>query len=375
MFFKVQNKDIYMTSSELNLQNDKADIDLDEVDTRLGSLDEVKERTREISYMGAKVVDLGRIDEVVEGVSGSDIWKGHYSLADRLNETGTEADLRLNELDRAKELLAVSFVPTPKEAAIRCIHAGQIADYNSDSASDYGRHLGPQFPAGTIGFGISRRLAMPSSELNDAVLLEDFEAESKVAYDLGFKPGNHQGMNATEAATGCGAVDGAKEILDIFSDSKRSEAAKKVTIELISAVYGKEAVKMDLIDQVYTQGAKLAVAKDAYLPSKKEMLELVEGENPKGAPRLGSNDNTAFIVVNNLPNTTLHTDEFDSKTDNNIKAFSLDLWHIQEVADASFENKDDKYRFTVAAVAFTVMAAMTLTDGTLRLIARTPDAK
>jgi len=105
------------------------------------------------------------------------------------------------------------------------------------------------------------------------------------------------------------------------------------------------------------------------------MLDLVEGENPKGAPKLGSNDNTAFIVVNNQPNTTLHTDEFDAKTNNNIKAFSLDLWHIQEVAGASFDNEDDQYRFTVAAVSFTVMAAMTLTDGTLRLIARTPDSK
>ena len=33
-----------MASSELNLQNDKAGIDSGEVDTRLGSLDEVKER-------------------------------------------------------------------------------------------------------------------------------------------------------------------------------------------------------------------------------------------------------------------------------------------------------------------------------------------
>jgi hypothetical protein len=364
-----------MASSELNLQNDKAGIDSGEVDTRLGSLDEVKERTREISYMGAKVLDLGIIDEVTEGVSGKDIWKGHYSLADRLNETGTDSDLNLNELQRATELLSESFVPTPKEAAIRCIHAGQIADYNSENATDFGRHLGPQFPAGTIGFGISRRLAMPSSDLKTAELVEDFDAESKIAYNLGFKPGNHQGMNATESATGCGAVDGAKDILDIFADSKRSEAAKKVTVELISAVYGEEAVKMDLIDQVYAHGVKLADVKNSYIPSKKDMLDLVEGKNPKGAPRLGSNDNTAFIVVNNEPNTTLHTDEFDAKTNNNIKAFSLDLWHIQQVANETFSNSDDQYRFTVAAVSFTVMAAMTLTDGTLRLIARTPDAK
>jgi hypothetical protein len=363
------NSKEFMTAISSSSNTEKA------TSIKTNSLKDIESRLGEISYLGAKVTDLGIIDEVAKDVSGRNIWSGHYSLADRLNETGTETDIRLSDLDRAKELLSVSFVATPKEAAVRCIHAGQIAGYNSDSATSFSRQLGPQFPAGTIGFGISRRLAMSETDLSDADLAQDFKIESGIAYKLGFKPGNHQGLNATESATGCGAVDGAKDILDIFADDKRSEAAMKVTIELISAVYGRDAVNEALIDQVYEQGKKLASVKDSYIPSKQDMLGLVESENPEGAPKLGSNDNTAFIVINNEPNTTLHTDEFDAKTNNNLKAFSLDLWHIQEVANKTFSNSDDRYKFTVAAVSFTVMAAMTLTDGTLRLIARTPDVK
>ena len=103
------------------------------------------------------------------------------------------------------------------------------------------------------------------------------------------------------------------------------------------------------------------------------MLALIQTANKLGAPKLDNNANTAFLVINAEPGTTLHTDEFDAKTDNRSKAFSLDLWNVVDVAKACYEKENDQQRFIAASVAWSVMAAMTLTDGTLDLLARMPD--
>ena len=44
-----------------------------------------------------------------------------------------------------------------------------------------------------------------------------------------------------------------------------------------------------------------------------------------------------------------------------------------DVAKACYEKENDQQRFIAASVAWSVMAAMTLTDGTLDLLARMPD--
>jgi len=335
------------------------------------SLVDIKNRLGEISYMSARIVNLGNIDEIVPNCSGKDIWVGAISLDQRI----AESDIDRSEINRGLEVLSGSFVQTKKNAPIRCIHAGQKIGYDSDSVSDFERPLGPQFPAGNIGLAIVHGIVEVGrgNVINESLFESDFDAEAEVTEKLGFSVGNHQGEHATEDKTGCGAVDGAKDILGIFEDEKRSKAALSLTSELLTAAFGEDKHLIKAAAEVFDDAKFIATDKDTYLPTKKDMLDLIETSNKVGAPKLDNNSGTTFLVINAEAGMTLHTDEFDAKTENRSKAFSLDLWNVVDVAEASYDKKNDQQRFIAASVAWSVMAAMTLTDGTLNLLARMPD--
>jgi len=350
-----------------------ADVDKFEKITKTGgdALVDIKNRLGEISYMGAKIASLGNINQITPDAIGKDIWVGAISLEQRI----TESDISSSELSHATEILTESFVKTKKGAPVRCIHAGQKLGYNPNKVSDFERPLGPQFPAGNIGLAIVHGIVEVGrgNVVNDSLFESDFEAEAEVTKKLGFSVGNHQGEHATENKTGCGAVDGAKDILGIFEDEKRSKAALAITSELLTAAFGEDKHLIKAADEVFDDAKFIATDKDIYLPTKKDMLDLIETSNKVGAPKLDNNANTTFLVINAEAGTTLHTDEFDTKTENRSKAFSLDLWNVVDVAEASYDKKNDQQRFIAASVAWSVMAAMTLTDGTLNLLARMSD--
>jgi hypothetical protein len=335
------------------------------------SLENIKSRLGEISYMGAKIVALGNVDQIVPESSGKEIWSGAISLDQRI----ADSEIDRNELSRASEILSESYIKTIKDAPVRCIHAGQKLGYDSDKVSDFQRPLGPQFPAGNVGLAIVHGIVEVGrgSVVNSSLFETGFDAAAEATEKLGYTIGNHQGEHATEEKTGCGAVDGAKDILKIFLNEKRAKAAQSITEELLTAAFGENKYLMKASREVFDDAKFIATEKDAYLPSKKDMLALIQTANKSGAPKLDNNANTAFLVINAEPGTTLHTDEFDAKTDNRSKAFSLDLWNVVDVAKTCYEKENDQQRFIAASVAWSVMAAMTLTDGSLNLLARMPD--
>ena len=335
------------------------------------ALKDIKDRLGEISYMSADIVNLGSIAEIVKNPSNKDIWRGSIST----KESQREAAISDQELDHAAVILSESFIETKPGAPIRCIHAGSVAGYDSNNASDFERPLGPQFPGGNVGFAIARGITEVGrgTMINKNAFEDDFEFEAEVTKKLGYTVGNHQGENPSEDQTGCGAVDGAEDILDIFLDQDRSKTAKALTQELLDASFGDDDGYKKANNEVFEDAKIIASKKEIYLPRKKAMLEIVEESNKDGVPKTENNTNTSFIVINNKIGTTLHTDEFDSKTDNNSKAFNLDLWNIVDTANESYEKENDRQRFIAASVALSISAAMTLTDGSLRLMARMPE--
>jgi hypothetical protein len=337
------------------------------------ALTEIKQRLGEISYMSASLVNLGSIDDIAADTSGKDIWVGAISLDERFEDK----DIDSSELERSALVLSQSYVKTKANAPLRCIHAGQKIGYDSNKVADFERPLGPQFPAGNVGLAIVRSITQVGTGemLSKHSFNDDFDFEAEVTKKLGFSVGNHQGEHASDVKTGCGAVDGAKEILGIFLDPKRANAARNLTTELLNAAFGDTINVSKAVADVFEDAKIIASKTGEYLPSKKTMLQDVERANKSGAPKLDNNANTIYLVVNNENGTTLHTDEYDAKTGNRAKAFNLDLWNITSTARASYDKSNDQERFIAASVAWSVMAGMTLTDGSIKLIARMPEDK
>ena len=328
----------------------------------------IRKRKEEISIMNGTLQDLDSIALLTSETIDKDLWQGAISLSERLDDGSYSTD----QLIQAKEILAAKYTEIHKGAPIRCIHAGKLIDYDPKKAEDYARPLGPQFAGGTIGQSISRRIVIidEKTQFDSNQFIEDFKTEANAASILGLKPGNHQGEHATEEKTGCGAVDGMESILDLFSNKERSEVAQKLAMVIAETAFGKDYSDQDLMNEVINSFVILAKNKETYLKSKKEMLNLVEDANNKGAPKLDNNSNASFIVINTLPNTTLLTDDYDEETEDKAKAFSFDVWHLKDLAATNFNDLVDQKKFILASALFNCAAAMSLTDGSQKLIVR-----
>jgi hypothetical protein len=302
----------------------------------------------------AELIDMGRISDLP--------WPGSVS-ATNLIEQGITSEETLHEAIRRLNEFYVAVNPNAKTRCIDGRHDPEMDENN----------LGPQVPGGAPGAALAYRLGVSKDSLvRGGTFLNDAEDMISTFLRLGFAPGGHRDENSDgETAVGCGAIDGMDKILATMTDRTLVDDHKRVVESLLGAQFDRD-------DYLRVMGAAVLVngRSEEYFRGREAVLDMLEARSKKSIAVLKGVHQEGLVVVNMVPKTTLSSNRFSHEF-NGMQAFGYDLWRSVEMAGKVLPRADqeqDKQRFIMARVMSTVATLMALTDGSQRLVLRTPSA-
>jgi hypothetical protein len=317
-------------------------------------LETTKATMHEISERQGRIVDLGTLS----GGQHEELWSqadNAISLKRRV-ESGevTEA-----EVAAVPTNLSRSFVPVEAGAAKRCIDGSSVEGFDDNDAEKYGKGLGPQIQGGTADEAVAARLTKGFEDGEEATQLSDMETHVE-EHESDFKPGDHTDDHANEQKSGCGAQDGHKRKLPMYSDPERAPILESVANTIMEL--GGAQPRPGAFARLQESARQLRERPD-YFPAPNAFLDKLRQLNPDGVETLVRPHAEISLTLNFVSGTTFHRDHYNANTNSKIQNFNLDVWAILD------EYGEDGYALIVDAVA----TAMDLTDGSLRLFARVPN--
>jgi hypothetical protein len=329
-------------------------------------LENVKREFMDMSTQQGNVEDLGKLAQE----TGAHQWTGKISLDERLKS----GEVSTQEIDQAIRDINDYFIPTTLGAHVRCIDGRNYAGYDDNDPDSYGRSRGPQIPGGTPGGALAWRLASGNdgkTPMGDANLRDDIALFAEVDVDTGYTADGHTDEKATKGRTGCGAVDGMEEILAMFNP----DSIKDIE-HITKLILGENNYKPSNFDKIIASAVRLLSNKEQYFTEKEEVLEEIKTHTPGGVPVLVGPHNEVLTVINLVPNTTLHKEHFNSRTSGKIGVFNYDFWRTKDVSEHLASDEEEmRSRYLHARVSTAVGALMYLTDGSQRLLIRTPSSQ
>lgn len=285
-------------------------------------------------------------------------WLGGVSTAKLIDEGKTSSKI----IDYAVERINDFYVPVNPRAKTRCIDGRHDPELNE-------RNLGAQVPGGAPGAALAYRLGVDKDDLTRGTFLNDAEDMIGHYLRLGFAPGGHRDQNQTPDVVGCGAIDGMDKILAAMTNPDLVYDHKRMVKMLLGPRFNRD-------NYLRVMGAAVVVngrAKD-YFRDRNKIIDILEKRAPDSIATLEGQHQECIVIVNLVPDTTLSSNKL-ADTFDGIQAFGYDLWRSMQMADKLFPRPDqsvDRERFVMARVMCTVSTLMVLTDGSQRLVIRTP---
>lgn len=301
------------------------------------------DNTIEREEKSVQTLDLGKLTD--------HRWPGSVSADDN----PIDHTLLINTLDSY-------YVPTNVHAKTRCIDGRH--DPKFDEAN-----LGAQVPGGAPGAALAYRLGIDKDDLTRGTFYNDAEVMIDSYLRLGLSPGGHRDDSSNGEVVGCGAIDGMDAILANMTDPALVEDHKR----LVKALLDKEFNRDNYL-RVLGAGLVLRSRSHGYFAGRGEILDLLEKKAPNSVSVLEGRHKESLVIVNFVPGTTLSSNRF-SDEHNGAQAFGYDLWRSKQLATSLFplpSQELERSRFVMARVMITIATLMTLTDGSHRLLVRTP---
>lgn len=292
--------------------------------------------------LATKIIQLGRLSERH--------WPGVLTVQDRFVD-----------IKRIVAKLEEYYVATKPDAKTRCIDGRH--DPNLDEA-----HLGPQVPAGAPGAALAYRLGVDKDDLTRGTFLNDVDVMIDAYLRCGLSPGGHRDNRGQADAVGCGAIDSAQNILDYMTNPELVEDHKRLVKLLLADEFNR-----DNYLRVLGAGLVLESRSNGYFAERGQIIDLLEHKCPGSVSTLEGEHKEGIVIVNLVPDTTLASNRFANTF--GIQAFGYDIWRSKELAEALLpmpSQQIDRVRFVTARVMLSVATLMTLTDGSLQLLARVP---
>ncbi len=314
-------------------------------------MDVIKNGSKNKKQTGPLIIDCGMLSDIV--------WPGKVS-AQKLIEAGKTSS---KIIDYTVEQLNGFYVPVNPRAKTRCIDGRPDPEFNE-------RNLGPQVPGGAPGAALAYRLGVDKDDLTRGTFFGDAEAMIGNYLRLGFAPGGHRDENSLGKSTvGCGAIDGMNVILATLTQPVLVDDHKRVVKLLLGAQFKRD-------NYLRVMGAAVLVngRSEDYFHGREAIIDLLEKRAPKSIATLKGDHQEGLVVVNLVPDTTLSSNRLADAFDG-IQAFGYDLWRSMQMAHKLLPRSEqalDRERFVMARVMTTVATLMELTDGSQRLILRTP---
>jgi hypothetical protein len=300
-----------------------------------------------------QIIDCGMLSDIK--------WPGTVSTRQMIESGKTSQKI----IDYAVEHLNEFFVPVNARAKTRCI------DGRHDPHLDEG-NLGPQVPGGAPGAALAYRLGVDKDDLTRGTFLTDAEIMTGNYLRLGFAPGGHRDeYSAGKSTVGCGAIDGMDKILATMTQKGLVDDHKRVVKLLLGRQFNRD-------NYLRIMGAAVVVndRSEDYFRGREAVLDRLEKRAPHSIATLKGDHHECIVVVNLVQDTTLSSNRLADAFDG-IQAFGYDLWRSMQMADKLLprpEQAVDRERFVMARVMSTVATLMALTDGSQRLVLRTPPA-
>lgn len=286
-------------------------------------------------------------------------WPGGVSAKQLVQEGKTSE----KTLQQAVQQLNDFYVKVDEQAKTRCIDGRH--DPKFDEA-----HLGAQVPGGAPGAALAYRLGVDEDDLTRGTFLSDAETMIGNYLRLGFAPGGHRDEHsAGQSAVGCGAIDGMDKILMTMTMPELVDDHKRVVKLLLGKDFNRDIYLRIMGAAVLVNGRS-----EDYFRDRESIIDVLEARDEKSIATLKGNHQECIVVVNLVPDTTLASNKFSSAF-GDIQAFGYDLWRSKQIASKLLPRPDqqqERERFIMARVMSTVATLMALTDGTQRLVLRTP---
>lgn len=297
----------------------------------------------------ARVIDCGKLSNKT--------WPGSVSAEGVASE----------KLDAAAERLNEFYVAVNPKAKVRCIDGRHDPELNEHD-------LGPQVPGGAPGAALAWRLGVDEGSIETATFLSDAERMIDEFERRGFAPGGHRDEHSVgKNATGCRAIDGMDEIIDVgmgyLDDHKRL-----VRTIMGNAEFNEFGFNQHIYREMLGGAALVNFESERYFAGREKIIDSLEARHPNSISTLVGTHKEALVAVNLVPNTTLASNRFAEEFDG-MQVFGYDLWRSLDMAKSLIpRDEDEKLRrnFVTARVMTSVATLMALTDGSQRLLLRTP---
>ncbi len=326
---------------------------------------------KELSPENIEVTRLG----VVSG-DADRRWFGSISVASRLlkGEITTGQLAEAFAPNNVRKYIVRAF----RSAHTRCVDGRPAEGYEENREEMHARELGAQTAGGTAGATICFRLAQGAEDDTYVghTFEEDVEVYASAVKALGFEIGGHTDDHAPEHATGCGAIDKMREIVEVMTDTRHATRLKELTSAVLGTWYDPKIYSEMLGNAVLLQSESETYFKDY----KQTVFKKLRAQAAGAIERLTGKHKEAGVIVNRIYGTTFHRDEFAADNDFELQAFNYDFWRSVEIAENFIHNHDifqdmsesrkliEAKKLLTARVMYTVATLMTLTDGTLELV-------
>ncbi|HSH55536.1 MAG TPA: hypothetical protein VK983_01770 [Candidatus Limnocylindrales bacterium] len=326
-----------------------------EQSTGVELLEQLKAAMYEKSRSEGRLVKLGPL----KNEQNAPLWNSDGISLQRRVDAG---EITADELATADAAIEESFVPTTPGARKRCIDGSTGAGYDDTDPRDYGRPLGPQIQGGTVGEAVALRMAHGISEdEQDVTIIDDIATVARERKSK-FAEGAHDDDKSRDhtVKTGCGQVDGGPRKQPRYNQALYSEVYLP-TADAVLSLAGLQAPEggYERIEQT----AAVLAGRPEYFSSPAKIVAAVRQENADGIETVIRPHNETWLIINLVPNTTFHRDNFNARTDSKIQCFGLDAWNIVEEHDPM-----TAYALVVDAAA----TFMDLTDGSIEVQVRLP---
>ncbi|MGB3023793.1 MAG: hypothetical protein WBB39_03205 [Candidatus Saccharimonadales bacterium] len=327
-----------------------------------------------------QLLNVGRSDKC-SPTDIRDTWTGAISL-NSIRQNGVKIDT----LPDPKNLSQYYVVCSPY-APTRCIDGRGISQYGESPYSSADRLLGAQVPGGTAMAALSARVAAWGTVYTDDFsLAHDITILDKTFCSFGMRIGGHIDERYSEDITGCGAIDMLPAIIERVTQPTAQKQVRKLAQLIMGDTYDSE-----ITDAVVGRLTALQGLSDEYLAYDRhsntygyrhEAISSIRRNSPYDVSQLCGPHREAAFVINLVPHTTFHVDQFTSDNGGEVSIFNYDFWRSLLIAEklypansnSSSDEKDIqsllRKRYITSRALLAVATCMVLTDGSQELMIR-----
>lgn len=223
-----------------------------------------------------------------------------------------------------------------------------------------GGHLVPNAAGGTETIVIADALTTERQRNAGQTVAEHVAAYAHFLIEAGLPVGGHG--DTEHGPEGCGANKKLGAILQKIVDEKDAlgEHMRALGVSVSDTLLGALSDKAaGLLDEHYASTAGTPVY---------EELKAAAGE--ESVPALRGTHGEVAVVINTKVGTTLDRDAVAAEFGEDIQAFNVDVWAVQNAAELNSFSQDETDAKFAAMVMYNLATAMVLAHSSLRIVVR-----